>query len=164
MITVTIYGLDQFVVGRLSQEMTPSLARLYEVDEDEINFVAPENMVFHNGVEQTSWNVIIHVNAPMKVSVLQDDVARFILTSIGDVAIHKTIEFYYYSQDNRYTKYNEDYPRYITEENTVGYDDEYEDEDECDDDDCECHHHHHDEDELFTGDIFEGIDLDKKGE
>ena len=164
MITVTIYGLDQFVVGRLSQEMTPSLARLYEVDEDEINFVAPENMVFHNGVEQTSWNVIIHVNAPMKVSVLQDDVARLILASIGDVAIHKTIEFYYYSQDNRYTKYNEDYPRYITEENTVNYDDEYEDEDECDDEDCECHHHHHDEDELFTGDIFEGIDLDKKGE
>ena len=164
MITVTIYGLDQFVVGRLSQEMTPSLARLYEVDEDEIIFVAPENMVFHNGVEQTSWNVIIHVNAPMKVSVLQDDVARLILASIGDVAIHKTIEFYYYSQDNRYTKYNEDYPRYITEENTVNYDDEYEDEDECDDEDCECHHHHHDEDELFTGDIFEGIDLDKKGE
>ena len=46
----------------------------------------------------------------------------------------------------------------------MGYDDEYEDEDECDDEDCECHHHHHDEDELFTGDIFEGIDLDKKGE
>ncbi len=162
MITVTIYGLDQFVVGRLSQEMTPSLARLYEVDEDEINFVAPENMVFHKGVEQTSWNVIVHVNAPMKVSVLQDDVARFILTSIGDVGIHKTIEFYYYSQDNRYTKYNDDYPRYITEENTVGYEEEYEDDDECDDEDCECHHHH-DEDELFTGDIFEGIDLDKKG-
>ena len=124
MITVTIYGLDQFVVGRLSQEMTPSLAKLYEVDEDEINFVAPENMVFHNGVEQTSWNIIIHVNAPMKVSVLQDDVARFILASIGDVAIHKTIEFYYYSQDNRYTKIDDSYPRYITEDNQVNYDDE----------------------------------------
>ena len=59
MITVFIYGLDQFVVGRLSREMTPNLAKLYEVSEDEIIFVAPENMVFHKGVEQTSWNIII---------------------------------------------------------------------------------------------------------
>ena len=162
MITVTIYGLDQFVVGRLSEEMTPSLAKLYEVDEDEINFVAPENMVFHKGVEQTSWNAIIHVNAPMKVSVLQDDVARFILASIGDVAIHKTIEFYYYSQDNRYVKINDDYPRFITEENTVGYGDDYDEDDDCDDDDCDCHHHHDDDEEIFTGDIFEDFE-NKKG-
>ena len=66
MITVTIYGLDQFVVGRLSREMTPNLAKLYELSEDEILFVAPQNMVFHKGVEQTSWNVLIHVNAPKK--------------------------------------------------------------------------------------------------
>ena len=39
MITITIYGLDQFVVGRLSREMTPNLAKLYEVSEDEILFV-----------------------------------------------------------------------------------------------------------------------------
>ena len=153
MITVTIYGLDQFVVGRLSAEMSESLARLYEVDEDEVNFIAPENMVFHKGVEQTSWNIIIHVNAPMKVSVLQDQVAAFILASIGDVAINKTLEFYYYSQDNRYTKINEAYPRYITEENTVNYD-EYDSEESCDD--CE------EDEEIFTGDIFEGIE-EKKG-
>ena len=56
-----------------------------------------------------------------------------------------------------YTKINEDYPRYITEENTVNYD-EYEGEDDCDDEDCEEHHHHHeDEEEIYTGDIFEGI-------
>ena len=93
MITITIYGLDQFVVGRLSREMTPNLAKLYELDEDEIIFVAPENMVFHKGVEQTSWNIIIHVHAPKKVQVLQDQVAHLILESIGDVAINKIIEF-----------------------------------------------------------------------
>ncbi|MCF0107636.1 MAG: hypothetical protein HUJ59_01295, partial [Bacilli bacterium] len=111
MITVIFYGLDEFVVGRLSNELTSSLAKLYEVDEDEINFVAPNNMVFHNGVEQTSWNLIIHVHAPLKVSVLQDQVAQFLVKAIGDVAIHKIVEFYYYSQDNRYESINEDYPR-----------------------------------------------------
>ena len=147
-----MYGLDEFVVGRLSRELTPNIAKLYEVSEEEVVFVAPNNMVFHNGTEQTSWNLLIHVHAPMKVSVLQDQVATFLLNAIGDIAIHKTVEFYYYSQDNRYQKINNDYPRYITEENIVNI----EDEDECDDD-CDCDHDHDEDEEIYTGDIFEKV-------
>ena len=144
MITVFIYGLDQFVVGRLSREMTPNLAKLYEVSEDDIIFVAPENMVFHKGVEQTSWNIIIHVHAPKKVSVLQDQVAKLILETIGDVAINKILEFYYYSEDNRYTKFNSSYPRFIATDNLVDIEEEdYEDMEEGDG-----------ENDIFTGDIF----------
>lgn len=147
MITVTIYGLDQFVVGRLSREMTPNLAKLYELSEDEILFVAPESMVFHKGVEQTSWNVIIHVNAPKKVSILQDQVAKLILESIGDVAINKIVEFYYYSEDNRYSKFNESYPRFIDSDNLVDIaEEDYEDMEEGEG-----------EDEIFTGDIFQNF-------
>lgn len=147
MITVTIYGLDQFVVGRLSREMTPNLAKLYELSEDEILFVAPESMVFHKGVEQTSWNVIIHVNAPKKVSILQDQVAKLILESIGDVAINKVVEFYYYSEDNRYSKLNESYPRFIDSDNLVDIaEEDYEDMEEGEG-----------EDEIFTGDIFQNF-------
>jgi len=157
MITVIIYGLDQFVVERLSAEMTKNLADLYEVDEDEINFVAPSNMVFHKGVEQTSWNALIHVHAPMKVSVLQNDAANLIIASIGELAIHKTVEFYYYPQDNRYVSLNKEYPRYITDENSVNYE-----EDCCEDDDCDCHDYDEEDEEIYTGDIFEGIG-EKKG-
>lgn len=144
MITVTIYGLDQFVVGRLSREMTPNLAKLYELSEDEIIFVAPENMVFHKGVEQTSWNIIIHVHAPKRADLVEEQVAKFILETIGDVAINKVIEFYYYSEDNRYTKLNEAYPRFIAADNLVDIEEEnYEDMEEGEG-----------EDNIFTGDIF----------
>lgn len=153
MITVIFYGLDEFVVGRLSRELTPSLAKLYEVDEDEINFVAPNNMVFHNGVEQTSWNIIIHVHAPLKVSVLQDEVATYLVKAIGDIAINKVVEFYYYSQDNRYESINQEYPRYITESNVVNSDEEYEDDDDC----CEGE----EEDEIYTDDIFKDFNGNK---
>ena len=147
MITVTIYGLDQFVVGRLSRELTPNLAKLYELSEDEILFVAPENMVFHKGVEQTSWNIIIHVNAPKKAVLVQDQVANLILESVGDVAINKIVEFYYYSEDNRYCKFNEAYPRFIASDNLVGIaDEDYEEMEEGDG-----------EDEIFTGDIFQNF-------
>ena len=147
MITVTIYGLDQFVVGRLSREMTPNLAKLYELSEDEILFVAPQNMVFHKGVEQTSWNVLIHVNAPKKAVLLQDQVAKLILESIGDVAINKIVEFYYYAEDNRYCKFNESYPRFIDSDNLVDIaEEDYEDMEEGEG-----------EDEIFTGDIFQNF-------
>lgn len=147
MITITIYGLDQFVVGNLSRELTPLVAKLYEVDEDEVNFIAPQAMVFHKGTEQTSWNILIRVNAPKKVSVLQDEMAELMLHGIGEVAIHVNVEFTYYSQDDRYTKINQSYPRYISEENLVDIDDEYpEDIEEGEG-----------EDELYTGDIFEGL-------
>ena len=147
MITVTIYGLDQFVVGRLSREMTPNLAKLYETSEDEILFVAPENMVFHNGVEQTSWNIIIHVNAPMRTKIIEKQVATFILESIGDVAINKVVEFYYYSEDNRYSKFNDSYPRFIAADNLVDVaEEDYEDMEEGEG-----------EDEIFTGDIFQNF-------
>ena len=98
MITITIYGLDQFVVGNLSRELTPLVAKLYEVDEDEVNFIAPNAMVFHKGVEQTSWNILIQVNAPKKVSVLEEQMSQLMLHGIGEVAIHVAVEFYYYSQ------------------------------------------------------------------
>ena len=150
MITVIIYGLDQFVVGRLSREMTPNLAKLYELNEDDIMFVAPENMVFHKGVEQTSWNIIIHVHAPKKAQVLQEQVAKLILESIGDVAINKILEFYYYSEDNRYCKFNDTYPRFIASDNLVDVaNEDYEGLEEGEKDD-----------EIYTGDIFEAFKKD----
>ena len=148
MITITIYGLDQFVVGRLSRELTPLISKLYEVNEDEVSFIAPQVMMFHNGTEQTSWNILIHVHAPQKVAVLQDQMATLLLNGIGEVAIHKAVEFYYFHEDDRYTKINESYPRFITEENLVGIDEEEypEDIEEGEEDD-----------QIYTGDIFEGI-------
>ena len=148
MITIIFYGLDQFVVGRLSRELTENIAKLYEVKEEEITFVAPNDLVFHNGVEQTSWDLLIHVHAPKHSALVQDEVATFLLNAIGDVAIHKTVEFYYYVEGNRYQKINEDYPRFITEENLVDTEfDEYnEDIEEGEEDD-----------QVYTGDIFAGL-------
>ena len=149
MIAIEIHGLDQFVVGNLSRELTPNIAKLYEVDEEEVVFISPQSMVFHKGVEQTSWNILIKVTAPKKVSVLEDQMSQLLLHGIGDVAIHITVLFEYYSVDNRYQKINPDYPRYITEANLVDVsEDEYADEDS---------ESGEEDDEIYTGDIFEGL-------
>lgn len=148
MVTIIFYGLDQFVVGRLSRELTPNLAKLFELKEDDINFVAPNDLVFHNGVEQTSWDLLIQVHAPKQSAIVQDEVAEYLLNAIGEVAIHKTLVFYYYQEVNRYENISNEYPRYITEENLVDTDVEYDEDTEEGDED----------DQIYTGDIFAGLD------
>ena len=151
MITLYFYGLDQFVVGNLSRDMTHNLAELYEVSEDEVNFIAPNDMFFHKGVDQTSWNLLVKVYAPKKLFVLQDEAAQIIMQMVQGPTIHVAVEFYYYSTDNRYEKINKDYPRFITEDNEIEIEDEYLD---------EGYTEGEGEDEVYTGDIFE--DFKKK--
>ncbi len=156
MITIFVYGLDQFVVGRLSKELLENLSNVFEIDEDEINFVASGSMYFHNGVEQTSWNVLVKVNAPERLSVVQEDVAKVILAGFEGYTINIEVQFDYYCEEDHYEKISEDYPRYISETNIVNVEDEYEEED--DDEDEEHHYHEYKEgdgdDEIYMGDIF----------
>jgi len=102
----------------------------------------------------------------MKVSVLQDLVAKYIIAAIKGVSINVAVEFYYFSQDNRFQEINFEYPRFIKEDNIVGVG---EDIDECDDDcddDCDCGHNHLEEGEaenqIYTGDIFADFNKTKK--
>ncbi len=143
MVTIIIYGLDSFLVGDLSKQLSENLAKIYEISEDDINFVSIDNIVYHKGVDQTSWNVIVVVKAPKKVMVVEGDVANIISTQIGDLAINLAIEFEYYSSEHRYERINKDYPRFVEEKNIVHIE---EDEDEYNDDDDE---------EIYDGDIFE---------
>lgn len=148
MITVSILGLDQYVVGHYSGEVSQRLAKLYETSNDDIMFYAPDSFLFHDGVEQTSWNVLVRVSAPLKFKRLQDVVAKFIIGTLESVAIHIAVEFTYFKDEDHYEKINREYPRFITDENLVYADktiEEMEDEEEP---------------EIYEGNVF--ADLDKK--
>jgi hypothetical protein len=181
MITISFLGLDQFVVGHYSKEHTANLANLYEVSEDDVNFYAPNAMVFHQGVEQTSWHLIVTVKAPLKVKILESKVAEYLLKTLSDFAINVELLFEYYEQDSRYIHFNEAYPRYIKSDNiqadSYNYDgsDYQEGEDPAhDEEEGHHHHHHHDDDEpnpadradldpndpeqIYLGNAFEGFE------
>lgn len=153
MITISIIGVDPFMVRQISKAMTSKIAALYEVQIDDVNFYAPECLYIHNGVEQNTWNVLVKVNAPLKVKVLEEKAVRVIREYMLDACVNLAIEFYYYSQDNRYEFINPTHPRFMTEENTVDFieDDEVIEEDYEDEEAGE---------EPYLGNIFE--DFDKK--
>lgn len=155
MITVSILGTDPYLVRQISKELTSRLADIYECKKDDINFYAPECLFIHDGVEQNTWNVLVRVHAPLKVKVMEKDVAKIIHEFMKDACINLAIEFYYYSQDNRYEFIDDTHPRFMTEDNSVEISDDDSLEDEL--------HDERDEDgyeEPYLGNIFE--DFEKK--
>ena len=155
MITVSILGLDPYLVRQISKDLTPRLSDIYECHKDDVDFYAPECLFIHDGVEQNTWNVLVRVHAPLKVKVMEKEVARIIHEFMKDACINLAIEFYYYSQDNRYEFIDPTHPRFMTEENSVeiDQDDSLEEDlrDERDDEDYE---------EPYLGNVFE--DFEKK--
>lgn len=178
MITFYVYGLDQFVVGDYSRDHSENLANLYEVSEDYLNFYAPSGIVFHKGIEQTSWNVIVKVTAPKKYKVFEKSVADYVFKTLSLFAIHISAEFEYFEEDSRYEKVNSKFPRFIEPDHIHQEFEEDDDDFEWEeveeehhhhhhDEDCDCHHHHHEEDEeidinneeeIFLGNAFEGFE------
>ena len=151
MIIITVYGLDQFVVGRLSRELSANLADMFETTEDNFAFIASDAMVFHKGVEQTSWDTYVMVKAPKKYTVLEDIVAHFLLEQLSYYSINVTIDFEYTDESHLHQRINKEYPRFITEENVVNVE-------EYDDDGEEAPG----ADELFDGDIFQDFNKNEK--
>lgn len=147
MITISIIGLDPYLVRQISKEMSPKIADIYETTVDNINFYAPECLFIHNGVEQNTWNVLVKVNAPLKVKVMEKEAVKIIHEFVKDACVNMSIEFYYYSQDNRYEFIDKEHPRFMTEENTVIEEDEQLEEGE----------------EPYLGDIFENFEEKIKG-
>lgn len=141
MITITFIGSDRYVVGQYSKEVTKKLANLWEVSEDEILFLAPEYYVYHDGVEQTSYQVLIRVEAPIECRAVEKEVAAFLMKMAEPFIIHLTVQFSY-THNREYHHINEEYPRYITEENEVLLEEE-----EYDDDT-----------EIYEGDMFENFE------
>lgn len=119
MITISILGLDQYVTGHYSKDHTTNLASLFETSEDNISFYAPNSYIFHNGVEQTSWDSIVRVHAPTKFKVMEEKVAKYLLQTLKDFSINVAVEFYYYENENRHAYVNKDYPRFIKDDNMV---------------------------------------------
>ncbi|MCI2111503.1 MAG: hypothetical protein LKK13_04075 [Bacilli bacterium] len=130
MITISVLGLDQFVVARYSKDNTANLAQLYECDGDEINFYCPNASLFHEGIDQTSWNAYVIVRAPMKVQVVEDKIASYLLKTLKDFSINVQIEFVYFPIERYHEQINEDYPRFIAKDNLVDVEEEEEEVDE----------------------------------
>jgi|GEM_PF-778102 len=161
MITISVLGLDQYVVGHYSKDHTDNLAQLFECEEEEINFYAPSASLFHQGVDQTSWNVLLIVRASAKYEAVESRVVDYLLKTFSEFSIHVQIEFAYFEEEHFYEKINEEYPRFITQDNLVeeGEEETPEDADGCEADPADrADLNPNDPNQLYLGDALKGVE------
>ena len=148
MITISFYGLDSYVVGRFSKDATKKLAVLLRTSVDEIIFYAPESFLFHQGVEQTSWQALVTVRMPITKAHFAKDVAEFLLDETADFIIHTQVEIQYFDDKNVFKRVNPDYPLFLTGEQLV------------DDEDAEEDENENPYPDLYEGNVFAGHERD----
>lgn len=144
MITITFLGLDPYTAQHISKDLYVKLGEVFHCQPEEIIVIGSEAMLFHNGVDQTLWHSLIHVNAPSSYQQYQAAVAKLLLSAIQTHIIHGAVEFYYYEPSNRIESLDDQYPRYVTESNLVNV--EHADEEE--------------QQEIYQGDAFSGVKID----
>lgn len=151
MITITILGIDPYLLTQISRYATEKIADIYECSKDEVDFFAPEGSLVHDGVEQNTWNILVRVHAPMKVKVMENQAVKILHEYLKQVCVNMSIEFYYYSHENQHNFFSSDHPRFMTEENSIVEDEEVFQNEEGE--------------EPYVGDIFEEFneEVDGKG-
>lgn len=135
MITVSILGMDYYEAITRTKSLHKRLVGLYEIDDNELEFFAPESFIIHDGFEQTSFRLNVKVEAPYDYADKEEEIKDAIFEELKDVAIHIRVLFSYFEPEHEYMHIDEDYPLYMSEKNTVkadNHDHDEEDEEEYD--------------------------------
>lgn len=144
MINVTLKGIDIYLAGEFDREIHSKLASLFHVRSEEIITTALESLVFHQGVDQTTYQLVIKFELPECYRQYEKVVADYVLSASQDFSVHTLCYFIYVKEENIYERIDEDYPRFMDEKNIVEYDENDSNEGE--------------EQEIFTGNIFQNFD------
>ena len=152
MVIVNFSGLDIFLVGELNKEIHSRIASAYGIDDEDVIFQASDSFLFYKGSEQTSFNLLIKVDAPEDYIDSEETVASILMEASKNYSVHVRILFSYYDDTHYYERINKDYPEYIIDNQEVEVDDSEYDED-----------NEYSEEELYTGNVFEDLeDEDEK--
>ena len=95
MIKIEINGVDPYLVLGYSKDHTTNLANLFEVSEEDLIFVAHDDLPIYKGVDQTSWNAVVHVFLQEKYEPVEKLVAKYLLNTLNELSVHVNLDFIY---------------------------------------------------------------------
>lgn len=129
MINVFLIGVDEFLGAHVEAVILPSIAKIYHVSNDEVFFSCMHSMIFHGGIDQTSYHMIIQIEASEEFRSYEKELAKYLLEASKAFSVHAHIRFNYYN-GNEYSRIEKDYPLFVNkEEEDEPVDEEYEEED-----------------------------------
>lgn len=153
MIIVSLLGMDRYEAIEKTKKLHQRLVEAYGIEDNELEFFAPDSFIIHDGMEQTSFRLNVKVEAPFDDQDKEDIVKDIIFDELKDLAIHIRVLFTYFDPEHEYLKIDDSYPEYMSEKNTVKAD--------CHDDDDDEETRQDEEetyDEPYMGDIISEFD------
>lgn len=119
MIIISLLGMDQYYAIDVTKKLHHELINIYGCKDEELLFFAPQSFLIHNGIEQTSFVLEVRIDAPEIYKDKELRVKDYLTSALQDISIHFHFLFNYFRPHHEYLVKNEDYPLYMTEENTV---------------------------------------------
>ncbi len=119
MILITLNGADVYLAEEIEKGMLDNLSKIYKVHSNEILFHAVDGRLVHNGMDQTSYHLIVHIEADSKFIVLEKEIAKYILDYSSSYSVHAKVYFSYFDSSHLYERNDEDYDPYLTKSNSV---------------------------------------------
>ncbi len=148
---IEIFGLDKYVVAKLSRELQKPIIQLTKIEENSLFFSVHETLLFHAGVDQNAWHTFIKISMPESLVPFQEGLKSIMNKALKDQTIHIHYEFILQNPNSVFTFIQKDYPLFVRESNEVKIQQKTEDEETVENV------------EIYHGNIFEGkqTELDK---
>jgi len=144
MFIINFYGLDMFLVGEFNEKVHSKIAKLYQIPDEDLIFSASDSYVFYKGHEQTSFNLLIKVDCPVKYKQFEEKVKKYLLEESKNYSVHTRLLFAYYQEGNYYERIDTNYPEYVSTSTEATFDEDSYDQDK-----------EYSEDEIYLGNVFE---------
>lgn len=116
---IEIFGLDHYVIARLSRQLHQPIIKLTNLDVKDLFFSSHETMLFHHGVDQNAWHthVLIHLSQSLKS--YQEALMKMIQAALLEHTVHLHVQFIYLEANQQYRLMQESYPDFVSEKNQV---------------------------------------------
>jgi len=131
MIIISLMGVDQYQAQSFVQDIHEQTAQAFECEPEDVLFYAPDSFLIYKGVDQTSYQLSVVVQAPCKYKVVETQAANFLIKVFSQNHVHVRVLFQYFENENEHEYINPDYPRYMTDTNMAHFE-HIDDEDEHD--------------------------------
>lgn len=112
MIIIKCYGVDPFVTAAYSKKYIPLVKERFKIA-DEFVVIAPDEYIYHDGVEQTSWQAILEVIISPIYKAIEKELAHALISYFSEEVINIRLYFNYIDDKSFYTLENKDYPPFI---------------------------------------------------
>lgn len=138
MINIVLKGVDEFLGADVEKVLLPKAAKVLQVSMDEVLLTCMHSMIYHGGLDQTSFHMIVTFEMEEKYRKFEKELIKCVFEVSKNFSVHSHVNFLYLTPTS--SNIDKEYPLYVTESNRVIIEDD------------------ENEEEVYTGNMFSNFE------